>query len=158
MAAIGDENVSGLDVAMNDSFAVGGVEGVGDFGAQFERLIERHGLGVDSMFERAPFEKFHRDKLAAVLLADVVYGADVRMIQGGGCLGFSAESFERLRIARYIVWQELQCDETVEAYVFGFVDNAHAPTAEFFGDAVMRDGFSDQRGSVHRWRRMLGFV
>src|SRR3984957_17010779 len=116
---------------MNDSFAVGGVEGVGDFGAQFERLIERHGLDVDSMFERAPFEKFHLNKLAAVLLSDVVSEAEVRMIMGGCYLGFSAESFERLRITRYIVWQELQCQKTVQAYVFGFIVTAHSRTSEY---------------------------
>ena len=53
------------------------------------------------------------------------------MIQGGGCLGFAAESFECLRVLRYLVWQEFQCDEAVEAYVFGFVDHTHSTAAEF---------------------------
>ena len=39
--AIGDENVRGLDVPMNDSLRVRGVQRIGNFGPQFQQLLDR---------------------------------------------------------------------------------------------------------------------
>jgi hypothetical protein len=36
----------------------------------------------------------------------------------------------------------------MEAGVFGFIDDAHAATAEFFDDTVVGEGWSHQRKSV----------
>ena len=42
LSALGHENVCGLDVAVDDSLAVRGVERIGDFDAQAD-----HGFGVE---------------------------------------------------------------------------------------------------------------
>ena len=52
------------------------------------------------------------------------------MIQGGGGLGFAAETLEALMVASKIVGEKFECDETVQARVFGLVDDAHATAAE----------------------------
>ena len=39
VAALGDENIRGLDVAMHDAFGVRGVERVGDFDGEIEQRI-----------------------------------------------------------------------------------------------------------------------
>ena len=48
------------------------------------------------------------------MFADVIDGADVGMVEGGGGTRLASETFERLRVLRYIVGQELQGDETTE--------------------------------------------
>src|SRR5437868_1200486 len=81
--------------------------------------------------------------------------ADVGMIQGRGGTGFAAEAFERIRIVSDIGRNELDRNKASELCVFRFVDHTHATAAEFFDDAVMRDGLADhgQRGAI-----MLGVL
>jgi hypothetical protein len=93
-------------------------------------------------------QKLHRDECLRILLANVVDGADVGMIEGGGGLCLSTEATERLRIARHFVRQELQSDEPVQASILGLANYAHAATTELLDDAVVRDG-------LHRKLRRL---
>ena len=137
MAAFGDEDIRGLDVAVNDVFGVGGIERVGDFDGEGEEFFDVHGAAVDAVLERLPIEKFHGDKGVAVLLADIVDGADVGMVQGGGGLRFPLESRESLRIPGDILRQKFQRDEALKARVFGLVNDTHASAAELFDDAVV---------------------
>ena len=111
MAAVGDEDVSGLDVAVDDSLAVGGFESVGNFDRQGEQAIEFHGLGLNQVLQGFAAEAFHHDEEMSVVLADFVDGADVGVVQGRCGAGFAAETLERLGIVGSIVGQELQGDE-----------------------------------------------
>ena len=129
MSALGDENVGGLDVAMDDVFAVRGVESVGDFDGEAEQDVHFEGTSGDAVLEGQAVEVLHGDEGLSVFFADVVDGADVGMIQSGGGFGFAAETLESLTVLGYVFREELQGDETIEAGVFGFVDHAHAAAA-----------------------------
>ena len=59
------------------------------------------------------------------------------MIERGGGLGFAAETRERLRIFGDVVGKKFQRDETVQAGVFGFVDDAHATATKFFDHTIV---------------------
>ena len=155
-AALGDEDVGGFYIAVDDSGVVGGVEGVGAVDADFEEAFEFERVRGDEVLERGAVEKFHGDEGAAVVFADVVDGADVGMVQRGGGTRFTLESFERLRIVGEIVGKKFESDEAAEARVFGFVDDAHSATAEFFDDAVVRNCLADEGGGVsHQWWEIL---
>ena len=47
--------------------------------------------------------------------------------------------------------EELESYDSFQANVFGFVDDSHAATADFFEDSVVADGVADQVGI--QWRR-----
>ena len=96
MSALGDENVGGLDVAMNDVFAVRGIERVGDFDGEAEQDIHFQRAAGDAMLESQAVEVLHGDEGLAVLFADVVDGADVGMIQGGSRFGLAAKALQGL--------------------------------------------------------------
>ena len=87
---------------------------------------------------------------SAVLLANVVNGADVRMIRGRSRLRLALKTAEGLRIACHFVRQELQSDEAVQPCVLSFVDDSHAAAAKFLDNAVVRDGLANHE------RRILG--
>ncbi len=147
VAALGDEKVGGLDVAVDNAFAVGRVERIGDFDAQRENRLQFHGAPGDEVLERDAVEELHDEEGAAALLANVVDGADVGMVQRRGGLGLAAKALEGLAILREIVGKKLEGDEAAETRVLGFVDHAHAAATELFDDPVMRDGLIEQRKS-----------
>ena len=95
------------------------------------------------MLQRHAVQKFHGDEGLPILLADVVDGADVGMVQRRRGLGFALKAGEGLRVAGNIFRQELQGDEAMQPRVFGFVNHAHPAAAELLDDAVMRNGLAD---------------
>ena len=56
VAARGDENICGLDVAMDDALRVRGVERVGNLNSQVEDFFEQHGLAADAALQRLAVE------------------------------------------------------------------------------------------------------
>ena len=148
MSALGDEDICGLDVAMNDAFGVGGIERVGDLDGQTERDVGLERAAGDAMFQRDPFEEFHGDEGLAILLADIVDGADVGVVECGGSLGFALKAGEGLGIAGNLFGEKFEGDEAAEAGVFGFVDNTHATASKLFDDAVVGDGFANHAVAV----------
>jgi hypothetical protein len=131
---------------MDDAGVVSGVECIGSVDADFEEAVEFERVRGDEVLESGAVEKFHGDEGAAIVLADVVDGANVWMIERGGGACFALESFKRLGISCKIVGKKFEGDETAEASVFGFVDDTHSTTAEFFDDAVMRNCLTDKGG------------
>jgi hypothetical protein len=100
--------------------------------------------------------ELHRDEGAAVLLADVMNGADVGMIQRGRGPSFALEPAQCLPVASQIVGEELEGHEATKAGILRFVDHAHAAAAELLDDAVVGEGMADQ-GVSALWR-VLGLV
>ena len=142
--ALGDENVGGLDVAMNDALGVRGVERVGNLNGQSEQHV-RSPADRPAMrcFRVTPSRNSMAMKRLPVVLANLVDGADVGVIQGGGGTRFAAEAFQRLRVLRDLVGEKLERDKAAELGVLGLVNHTHAAAAELLDDAVVGDGLAD---------------
>ena len=77
-------DVARLQVAMDDPRAVRLVERVRDLNRERQGLVERHrAFPSQPVRERLAFEILHHQEVDAILVADVVQRADVRMIQRG---------------------------------------------------------------------------
>src|SRR5205823_14281305 len=98
MAALGDKDVSRLNVSVNDALRVCGIERVSDFCCERKQAFGFERLATDKMAEREAIQIFHRDEGPALVLADVGDRANIRMAQSGGSLGFATETSERLGI------------------------------------------------------------
>ncbi len=137
MPAISDENIRGLDVTVNNSLRVCRVQGVCDFNSQFEKFVERQWLAGNALPKGLAVEKLHRNELPAVLLADVVNGADVRVIQRRCRLPFSPETLESGKILGHLRREEFQADGAMEPRVLSLVNDTHAAATKLFDDAVV---------------------
>ncbi len=111
--------------------------------AKASKASSSTGFAGDAVLQGRAIEVLHGDEGAAVVLSDVVNGADVGMIERGGGLGFALKTGEGLGIAGHVFGQEFQGDKTMEAGVLGLVNHAHASATEFLDDAVVRDGLVD---------------
>ena len=89
------------------------------------------------------FEIFHDDEGFAVFFADVVDGADVGMIERGGGFGFALKRSRACASWATSSGRNFSATTRSQARVFGFVNDAHAAAAEFFDDAVVRDGLAN---------------
>ena len=107
------------------------------------------------MLERHAIQKLHGDEGLPVLLANVVNGADVGMIQSRGRLGFALKARQSLRILGDIVGKELQRDEAMQPRVFRLIDDTHATAAQLLNDLIMGDGFTDHSFPARRSTRMV---
>jgi hypothetical protein len=80
---------------------------------------------------------------AAAIKGDIMDDDDVRMAEGGGCLGLLDETLLTLGIRNAILGKDLDSDGPVEMGVDGLVDGTHAALADLFGDMIMEKCFAD---------------
>jgi hypothetical protein len=142
--AFGDEDVRGLDVAMNDPLAMRGIHCIRNLNRHTEQNVILDRLPCYAVLQSRAVQELHGDERFAVLVVNFVDGADVGMIQCRGSLGFSLKAGKCLRILGYFVGQELESYKPAELYVLGLVDHTHPAAAELLDDAVVRDGLADQ--------------
>src|SRR5258708_26976226 len=99
LVAAGHENVSGLDVAVDDAFGMGGVKRVGDLRAEIEQLVKLHGLAVglavDTALECLAFQQLHGDEVASPVFAHLVNRADVGVVQSNDSASFALKTVKR---------------------------------------------------------------
>src|ERR1700687_937153 len=81
VALLGHEEVCWLDVSMDYPLGVCCPERLGNLNRKFQRLVERKRLAGNVVLQGLAVEKLHGNEMLAALFADVVHGADVRVVQ-----------------------------------------------------------------------------
>src|SRR5262249_54781906 len=94
LAAFGDKNVGGFNVPMDDVFGVRGVETIDNLDGDVQKGFDFHRSTGNTVLQRGPVEEFHDDERPAVFSANVMNGADVRMIYCRGRLSFSLKELK----------------------------------------------------------------
>jgi hypothetical protein len=145
LSARRDEDIRGLDVAVDDLARMRRVQRVCHLNRDVDEHVHRHRFSVDQVAERLAFEQLHGDELRALELVDLVDGADVRVVQRRRRARFTQKPTDRLLVADPVRGQELERDRARELGVFRFVHDAHAAGTERFEHTIMGDDFADHR-------------
>ncbi len=112
-------DVGRLEIAMDHAVAMRPVERIGDLGAVADDLVRRQRPARQAAGQRLAFEVLHDEEGDAVLLADVVEHADVRVVQGRDRAGLAVEPLTQLRVVREDGREDLDGDRPVEPGVAG---------------------------------------
>jgi len=75
--------------------------------------------------------------------ADLIDGADIRVIKSGGGTGLTMEALQDTLVVSYQFWQKLQGYKAAQFGVLGLIDHTHAAAAEGLDDAVVGEGATD---------------
>ncbi len=132
-----EQDVVGLDVAVNDRQRVGGRERVSGLPHDAPRLVGRHPAPTpDPRRERLPFDQPHHEVDDAATFADIVDRHDVGMGQSRRRLRFAGETLPDLRREGQFRRQHLHRHPPLQPLVPRAVHHAHATAADFAFDGV----------------------
>src|SRR5713226_9791293 len=99
------------------------------------------------MLQSLAVQELHGDERLAALLADVVNRADIVMVESRRGLRFTLKTGKSLGVFGYFIGQEFQRNKSVQSGILSLVDDTHPAAAEFFDDAIVRNGLADQTGN-----------
>ena len=131
---------------MHDAGCVRFVQRAGNLRRDLQHLIKRQRTLLQAGVERLAFQILHDEERRAVLFADVVERADVRMVELGNRPRFTIEALAELAIGRQRHSQNFDRDSAIEAGVPRLVDLAHASRAEEALDFVHAEARAGAEG------------
>ena len=114
---------------MDEAPAMGGVQGIGDLAAVAQHLIERQRSPLQPLRQRLSLEVFHDEEVDAVVTADVVERADVRVRERRDGLRFALETLAERRVGGQPGRQDLDGHIAAEPCVPAAIHFAHAARA-----------------------------
>ena len=80
LATFGHEDIRRLDIAVNDSFGVGGIQSFRYLDSKFQYFFKRKRFPMDVTAQSFAVNELHGDERPPVLLAHVVDRANTRMV------------------------------------------------------------------------------
>ena len=142
---------------MDDALRVRRLQPVGNLNAQLENLIGSHRLARYPMPEGLALQQFHHEGGRAIVLADIVQGTDVGMVQASDDLRFAFEPCAPVGIGTDLGREYLDGHAAVEAGIAGPIDFTHAARRRWRrGSRTGRGGRRRRRASADRGNHSTG--
>src|SRR5262249_1741089 len=122
------------------------VQRVRNLDPQLQHRFHFHRPPGNVVLQSQAIKELHRDESSALVFADIVYGADARMVQRRGSARLAAEAFQDRTVPADLFGNEFQGHQASQSRVLGLVDHSHPTRTESFQDAIVRNR---SRGKVH---------
>ncbi len=106
------------------------VKRVGDFDCIAQDLIYRQKAFLQAGGQGFPFQVLHHQEIDAVLLADIVQGANMRIVQAGDGACLALETLAGFSVRRQVGRQDLDGNSAIKPGIFGAIHLAHAACAQ----------------------------
>ena len=135
-AVVRDEDVLGLQVAVDDALLVRGAEAARDLQGVVDGLARRDRAGGELLAQRRSLEQLRDDVRRALVGADVVDRHDVRMVEASCRARFLLEPAQPVGVRGVGGGQHLDRDLAIQPRVVRAVDLAHAPRPDGRDDVV----------------------
>ncbi len=143
LAAVGDHDVGGLDVAMDDSRGMGDRERVGDLLGELDRALQRQaGFGND-LVERTAAHELHDEEVDPVGVIHFVDRDDVRVVERRCGPRLPEKAVAAIAAASRVSGNHLDGHDTAQACIGRPIDDTHAALADQVFDLVVREGRPD---------------
>src|SRR5664280_461937 len=124
-------DIAGLEIAMDDALAMGGLQAGADLQHDADRFVRWHSaLARKNRAQVLTFDELHGDELHAVSFVQIVNANDVLMSDLAGKHQLLLEASEDGGISGEVRANYLEAGDPLDFYVAGFVDGAHAAHAE----------------------------
>ena len=152
LVVVVQDQVGGLDVAMDDAARVRVVERCGDLAHEPDDFLglEVRALG-QHVGDRTAVDELHREERIAILLAQVEERHDARVAERPRDLGLVLEAVDEGAVlrarARDVQPDGLDRQLALDQGIEGLVDSPHRPVAEVPRDLVAADRGGDLIGS-----------
>jgi hypothetical protein len=132
-----DDDVVAFQITMDDAALVRVGERIGELTPVVHDLLDWQRTGVQHRAERASFDQLHRDVSLAVGFSDLVYRADIWMVERGCRTRFTHQSGARGGIMEARSGEHFDGDVAIQLLVAGAIHLAHATSPEPADDAVV---------------------
>jgi hypothetical protein len=147
LARLRDQDIRGFQIAMNDVALVRMGESARDLHGHAQGDISRRRLMGDDVAEGPAGHVLHHDEAEIAVLGDVVYRADVRMVERGSGPRFCQRAPADVDIVVGCL-ETLDRDRPLQARIEGAIDHAHPSGAEEAFNFVRPE--HGARGERHR--------
>ena len=135
----GHQDVAGLQVAVQQSFAVGSRERLRHLLPQVRHLVGRERAAVQYPVQRFPLDILHDDEIEAALAAELMDLGDVGITERGSEPRLVEEHAPTVLVAGDIGRQHLDRDDSTEDHVLGLPHHTHSALADLLGESVVRN-------------------
>ena len=138
-----EQNILRLNVAVDNALSVRERQRLRDLSEDPKRLVWIERLGFNKLAKVHAVHVLHREVVHVFVLAEVVDGNNVRMIEPRHSSGFAGKAFREQIIASEFTGQDLECDYSIELFLSSFEDAAHAAGPEQFQNLQVRELFRE---------------
>ena len=137
---------------MHNACGVRGVERVGDLDRQRQSGLKLQGFSRDPGPQRRPIKKLHGNEDMAILLANFVDCADIRVIQRRRRLRFTPKAAQCLRVFGHVVRQKFKRHHPIETSVLRLENHPHAARTDVRLQFIRPELHA--RSERHGWSRL----